>query len=362
MKDAISGDSSDKAGISSIFQSDVYSQYDNLVSIEPFHNGLAAFVIHVDDNMYHMSMTAGYWEGTYYYGYIDTKGKVVIEPKYECSADFSEIQPFSYGCVKVKDSNGSEAIIDRTGAVRYRVGENQVTNIGKVAYGYFWVETAVEMVSGNEYTVTYYQCGIASNTITEFHVFENMQAIVDNRNISGYQSTLNEEHEYIVVTDASKSYFSNNDISCYSISGIHQPVNWTVDVDEIAEFGGAYCWYDTPKMSNNDQGAIAAVVLKNNQGVFFYATVDQSGTVLMKPRKDIAFKVANERELVRFQFSYGLCPAQDVESGKWGYIDPYGNWIIKPQYDETEPFSEDGYATVNKTTVIDTNGRKILSP
>ena len=357
-----SNKTSDNAGISSLFQSNVYSEYDNIVSIEPFHNGLAAFVIHVNDNTMHMSMTSGYWEGSYYYGYIDTKGKVIIEPKYECSADFSEIQLFSYGCVKVKDGEEREAIIDRTGAVRYRVGENQVSNIGKVAYGYFWVETETEKVSGNEYTVTYYRCGTDSDSITESHVFENMQAIVDSSNVSGYQSTLNEQYEYIVVTDADKRYFGQNDISYYHITGIPQKVNWTVDVSEIAEFGGAYCWYDTPKTSNNEQGAVAAVVLRNDQGVFFYATVDQTGKVLMQPRKDIAFQVANERELVRFRFSCDLCPALDTQSGMWGYIDPYGNWVIDPQFDETEPFSEDGYATVNKTTVIDTTGRKILSP
>ena len=345
-----------------IFQPEVYEKYDNLVSIEPFHNGLAAFVIHVNDNTMHMSMSSGYWEGTYYYGYIDTNGKVVIAPNYECSSDFSEIQPFDYGYVKVADSDKCEYLIDRSGNIRFRVGENQVSNIGKVAYGYFWIETEEEKVSGNEYTVTYYRCRANSDELTEFHVFENMQAIVDSSNISGLQSTLNEQHEYIVVRNANQSYFGNDDISHYVINGIPESVNWTVDVGEIADFGGAYCWYDTPKSGSNEQGAVAAVVLKNDQGVYFYATVDQSGTVLMQPQKNIVFEASGTADLARYQFCRGLCPAKDAESGKWGYIDPHGNWRIKPQYDDAKPFSEDGYATVNQTSVIDTDGRNVLSP
>ncbi|MGL6209374.1 MAG: WG repeat-containing protein, partial [Paracoccaceae bacterium] len=44
-------------------------------------------------------------------------------------------------------------------------------------------------------------------------------------------------------------------------------------------------------------------------------------------------------------FAEGLAPVQDITSGKWGYIDRAGDYIIQPQFDQAYSFS-DGLAGV----------------
>ena len=57
-----------------------------------------------------------------------------------------------------------------------------------------------------------------------------------------------------------------------------------------------------------------------------------------------------------------LCPAQDASSGLWGYVDPYGQWKIQPQYLSATSFTDDGYAIVNDIVVINTDGEMVLAP
>lgn len=44
-------------------------------------------------------------------------------------------------------------------------------------------------------------------------------------------------------------------------------------------------------------------------------------------------------------FSEGLAGAQDDKTGKWGYIDIHGKWVITPQFEDADAF-QDGLATV----------------
>jgi hypothetical protein len=59
----------------------------------------------------------------------------------------------------------------------------------------------------------------------------------------------------------------------------------------------------------------------------------------------------------------GLIPALDSQTGLYGYVDYYGAWKIKPQFDDSGSF-ESGFATVyskqKKCNMIDRNGTLIF--
>ena len=137
-----------------------------VLSISPFSEGLA--VITTDKG----------------YGYMNTRGEVVIAPKYSYACDFKD------GWARVTDNSGKNGYIDKSGNYviepKYdyvsdsfdkisqvqidgvdqyinRNGDVLYTKTGKesgmgaISNGYFWVETKEETLSGTVYTMTYYR-------------------------------------------------------------------------------------------------------------------------------------------------------------------------------------------------------------
>ncbi len=63
-------------------------------------------------------------------------------------------------------------------------------------------------------------------------------------------------------------------------------------------------------------------------------------------------------------FSEGLLAVED-SSGRWGYINKKGEYVITPQFSEAYPFDSDGTAVVfvgNKLAIIDKTGKFIVQP
>jgi hypothetical protein len=60
----------------------------------------------------------------------------------------------------------------------------------------------------------------------------------------------------------------------------------------------------------------------------------------------------------------GLMPNRDRDSGKWGYVDRSGRWVIAPHFDLVFPFSQErGIVTIGQLRgVIDRKGKWIVSP
>ena len=349
-------------GEAPIFQKDtVYTLYDNLVRIDRFHNGLAPFVIFNSSSTVHMDENWRSWEGDYYFGYMDIHGKVVIEPTYSCSPYYN-LPTYTFSCVRIKDLDSQEYLLDSKGTVLYRSGENGITSIGEVSNGYVWIETEKEDLAGSTFTVDYYRVSDMERVAT----FQDVRTFYENR----------EEVSLSTVSDSGQAtLISGNDHEYYNSELIHFNIReydsgfspsaqtWTVDLAEIKEFASArnFVYYVSP--ARGDQPMLATVVLFNDNSTQFYAVVDEKGNVLMAPRKDVAFPLEKKTdELAQYQFCQNLCPAQDADSQKWGYIDPRGNWMIQPQYTSAKMFSPDGYATVNETTVIDIEGNIVLAP
>ena len=340
----------------------VYRQYSNLVRIDQFKNGLATFLIYDSNSSYHWG-SSGAWNGDYYYGFINEKGNVVIEPKYECSPHI-ELPSFEYNYIKVGDLDDHEYIIDKKGNVQFEVGKNNITAIGKVSEGYFWVETVEEDISGNMYTVRYYSADDLSIVAT----FNNIRAIPDNQTIGGTNSTLTDTGEGKLAYKLNQYSYYDDDLVIFNISEYDSSYapkqdSWNIDLDQVENFSSASYYYYHVSSKNNNKGQLATVALKNSNGTWFYSIVDSNGNVLMQPQKNITFPLVDKTtEIDNYDFCKDLCPAKDADSGYWGYIDPNGNWKIQPQYSTATSFSADGYATVNDKIVINTEGKVILSP
>lgn len=64
-------------------------------------------------------------------------------------------------------------------------------------------------------------------------------------------------------------------------------------------------------------------------------------------------QISEKEARLKANLSEGLAAMQDDETGKYGYVDETGRWIIAPAFDRAEPF-EDGYAIVaNEITLAD---------
>lgn len=323
-------------------EAEVYSRYSNLVSIGEFCNGLAPFIIQV--NTWHNNI-----------GYIDIHGNVVIDAIYFVD---DMIPLFEMPCVKLYRSagGGNPILLNRQGEVLFEVGKNNISRIGEPMNGYFWVESYEEDLSGKTYTVQYYR----TSDLRVMATFANMEAF--DYYPSGTTSNLDAAGNGI-LDDPDGGHFEFN-IADYDTT--FQPVKetWNVDVEALDAFEVAYACYYHVSGKGNDLGQLATVALKNKEGTYYYSIVDSQGNVLLEPQRNIAFPVSGyePRAIKVYEFCMNLCPAQDVASGLWGYIDPYGNWKIQPQYISALRFSDDGYATVNELVVINTKGEIVLAP
>ena len=312
----------------------VYNKYSNLVNIGPFYNGIANFQIEVStyDNRY---------------GYIDINGNVIIEPIYRVYK--GEKHNFEYNYVDVQTLDGQTCIIDKQGKIIFEEDTNNITVIGKVQNGYFFVETVEELFSGNIYTVKYYSVKDLSVVAT----FQTQRSIWSN-------------YSQALISDIGEATINQQtfNIADYDNSFTPKINNWNVEIKELDIFSSVRDLQYTISSSDNDLGQIATVAIQNQNRVNFFSIVDKNGNIIHQPQQNPSFLINDENiySMSNAEFRKNLCPAKDVESNLWGYIDPHGNWKIEPQYTSAKPFSPDGYATVNETIVIDTTGNTIFSP
>ncbi len=310
----------------------VFEQY-NVSEIGPFYNGLAWFKTNVSTGTYSSQDLCGY---------MDIKGNVVIKPS------LREAVNFSYDCITTRyydiaSAESNYVIMDKTGKIHFEKGKQGIIEIGTVSEGYFYLETVSEELSGNVYTVKYYSASDLSVVAT----FNNTKA-------NSYDSTLDSKGNATVHPQKGNSIKFN--ISEYVPNYIPSDNStWSVNLNEIPEFESAYVNDNYISDSDNTLGQIATVKLNNGDYVYFYSIVDSNGNVLLKPQRDIILSTT-------YYFRKDLCPAKDANTGKWGYIDPQGNWKIQPQYSKVANFTPDGYATIeNGTKVINTKGEIVLS-
>ncbi|MBE6564225.1 MAG: WG repeat-containing protein [Ruminococcaceae bacterium] len=124
-------------------------------------------------------------------------------------------------------------------------------------------------------------------------------------------------------------------------------------------------------ISYEDNIYISAIV-RNTDGECFSILVKEvrdpfSRSIILQPTQDVQITSYTPQKYywekpgdVIYQYRNGLCLAKDTKSGLFGYLNTDGKWAIEPQYQKAGEFSE-GYAIINRTTVIDTTGKVVFS-
>lgn len=303
-------------------------------------------------------------------GFADLQGNVMVVPKTYIH-ESNGIPVFFDNCVKILDgSEGDEMIIDKQGNVLFEHqkynAKNNISDIGGVSEGYFWVETFEESLAGKTYTVTYY----SAKDFTAVATFEDTRAFPEEsylvqesgRDFSSVQNGMaylakgNMVPSGLIHAESAVSFKMSDYDEAYIPSQSAKNGNWTLDLDTIEAFEVARYKELIAAGTDKDGKLLGTVCLTNSSNTKYYAIVDNTGKVLLDAQTNI---ILDSKLSV---FNNGLCVAMDAESESWGYINAQGQWVIQPQYTSARPFASDGYAVVNDIAVIDEEGKLVLAP
>ena len=268
------------------------------------------------------------------FGFIDVKGNVVIEPK------FDDVQDFSEGLALVS-LNRQKVFIDRTGKVIITPKDFEPIN------GFTDGLARGNVINRERYTKGY--------------IDKSGKLVIDNPQVWGAC----ELSEGLACVTSGKWGFIDT-----SGKFVIKP-----QFDEVSYFReglASVTVWDKSKASRHKQGYIdktgnviikpqfdvaqpfseglAAVGMKVGDD-YQFGFIDKTGAMLIKPQFEWTYS-----------FSEGLAGVQ--VSKKWGFTDKNGNITIKPHFDKVESFSE-GLAAVavkGKWGYIDKTGKFVIEP
>ncbi|MBP3321292.1 MAG: WG repeat-containing protein [Clostridia bacterium] len=148
------------------------------------------------------------------YGYIDTTGKVIVQPLYDEASDFD-------GVAKV-EKDGVTSIINPKGETIYVKPTDLQGKIGPISNGYFWVQTVKEEITGSVYTMTYYDKD--GNTATIENAKEAMSVPLYSNNLP---TNISDREEYTLssANEQGIAVVEKNDVyDCFVDVKTGQPV------------------------------------------------------------------------------------------------------------------------------------------
>ncbi len=289
----------------------VFDKYE-VKKIYPFYNGLAMFLTK---------------KGLC--GCIDIHGNVVIKPIYYESRGYdSGIQGFKYGCARLYNGVSGHYLFDKEGNELFPDG-----SVGEISGGYFSVETRLD---SSEWMVTYYRAS-------------DLQIVASFENCRAHKPVSAQTGQFAIykINEDKTAYFNIADYDPSFTPETQPPIEFDMKQHETYKDCAYYVYYG----SQTQDGIIYTLTL-NYSNKTLYSIAKQDGTVLLEPQATIA---------LIGQFSNELCLAKDKKTGKYGFVDIYGNWKIPPTYNSGMVFS-DGYAVVNDIFVINTTGNIVLGP
>ena len=296
-------------------------------SIGAYHDGLAV-----------ISTTNGY-------GYIDTKGNVVIEPVYESADDFNTL-----ALVKL---NGKKQYINKKGETVY-TATGKETKIGEFCNGFFWIESKEEAISGTVYSLTYYDefgniAFTCQNTqelyrnVPIYNMGADVKKSMSSFNEYGYAPTehgfvdrkgryvefsglgkkfniTNVQNNYVLVDDIYLYYIDFETLTATYLTYFSMPPRYELTIDYLGNGYYAEYYRGTKKtyidISTTYQNAILSfeyidelggasvravnyyadhsgedfitLYLESSSGVFFSTIIDMDGDIILSPTKNIS--------------------------------------------------------------------------
>jgi|GEM_PF-5740216 len=256
------------------------------------------------------------------WGYMDTTGKIVIEPQFKTAGDFHE------GVAYVKDTDSNKAkIIDKTGNV---------------------VIDAKELIPESVTTSVYYSSASGcSEGLIGF-----------NENDNGCTNFYDINKNFVVGNTEETTMWLNpfsEGVSCGVFYNNKDKTHKTGFIDKTGKvtYTSNELWLRQPCF---DQGLVAAGDMDEN-GELKCGFIDKSGSYAIPPKFDNVSLKYRDRA-----FFDGLAVVSI--NGKWGAIDKTGEFVISPVWDDMQLFSE-GLAKVKKDNMwgaVNTKGELVIKP
>lgn len=286
---------------------------DNLVEGGFFSNGLA--------------LVKEWKEDEFMYGYINTKGKVVIESQYKNAL------PFSNGLAWVTKPNGYPEAINTKGKT--------VFTLEGASRAYMFKEDLAAFEMHNENGDALY--GVVNKkgkVILEpqsykLEKFSEGKAIIKDDNYKyGY---MDKKGNVVINCQFDEVFDFKNGVACVKFGD-----NWGIINDK-----GTYTI--NPRFDNLHPDNKDKFICVENHKVGW---IDKEGNYLINPQFDRSY----------FFFSNKLAPVYN--NGKWGYVNEKGLVEIPYQFDEAMPFiNEYGIVKLNdQYGLIDKKGKYISNP
>jgi hypothetical protein len=281
------------------------------------------------------------------WGYMDAKGKVVIEPQYEAAYDFSE----GLACVIANNWRG---YINRTGAM---VIKPEFAWAGKFTDGFAPVYNEKSGFAGRPqfYRPTSGRfCCIDRTGKVQKRIGCSTAGFREGKAIGGRGKSF-------VCTDGTEVK-TDADQLCLFAEGLapaRKGMTWGY-VDHSAQWVIEPQFHDVDDFSQGLAGVAKADPPPPEKGArwnwrrrckFTWGFCDKSGKMVIDLRFEDVWPYSEDFASVR-------------KGGKWGYIDKTGKMVIEPAYDYVWPFSE-GMARVlvgEKQGYIDKTGKMVIEP
>ncbi|MBE6654514.1 MAG: WG repeat-containing protein [Ruminococcaceae bacterium] len=321
------------------------------------------------------------------YGLLSPDGEIIYD-------GFYLYQTFSENSNYISCHNGSStmnvkvsSILDKNGKTVLEVGEDNIEFISEITQGRILAyKMTDERPSGKTYDLICYSAkdmsevfrikgrtsigyyddfdGYGYLCVDDYYDIESVSYSKDDMyiDINGNKYRHYRYQNGIYVAEKFGKQFSE----LPAVPGIEETIDsyaWLKLAESYSEYKNSP--YNTREYAvgatKNTLGQIATLYMKNTAE--WCATMDKNGKILMEPTKDIMLKYEynNWGTVTKcFTFSNDLCCAYQPSSGLWGYVDPYGTWKIKPQYNKVTTFSYDGLAVVDDLIVINTKGKVVL--
>ena len=301
------------------------------------------------------------------YGYIDAEGNLVIDCIYDNAYTFAE-------GLAVVEKDGKDLLIDASGKTFLNLSEHQLA-----AYGFSEGLCAVSSKADESWGLTGYidKNGELVVPMRYMSVFDFRNGIVvvqeyyDGKGCTGAvdengniiipcEYDVVEDYsfdgKYIIAKDETRSDIYRRDGTLLQSFPKSQYDSVRADETDDLIFVGNHRVYGCLDMDGHEvipmiytalfESGIDGVLMaklplyRSPTGTTVWGTITLDDKMEFVPWPD---GVIYEK----YDFSEGVTVAEQQSTGKYGYVDQSGVWVIPPQFDRAEPF-ENGYALVSQ--------------